>query len=134
MHLHMVVDLVPQLFWIQFCLESVYCFSVDATNKDALATKAGPVGKHQIISPLIQLMQGERQLQVLMQGHNSFDMSVEAMHDNMCHYLPEPRLAQRSHSSTLKPCSGEKLYNVNTAMCYKTYHCFQNICRHPFQS
>ncbi len=43
--------------------------------------------------------------------------------------LPARALAaQWSYSSTLEPCSGEKLYNVNTAMCYKTYQCLQNIC------
>lgn len=79
-------------------------------------------------------MQGERQLQVLIGGHNSFDKSVEAVHDNVRRYLPEPWL----HSEAIHPHSslvlGEKLCNVNTAMCYKTYHCLQNICLHPFQS
>lgn len=46
-------------------------------------------------------MQVERQLQVLIQGHNSFDMSVEAVHDNVSSYMPEPWL----HSEAIHPHS-----------------------------
>ncbi len=45
-----------------------------------------------------------------------------------CCYLPEPRLHTEAIHPHSGPCSGERLYNVNTAMCYKTYQCWQNIC------
>lgn len=46
-------------------------------------------------------MQRERRLQVLTQGHNSFDMSVEAVHDNVSRYLPEAGLhSEAIHSQS----------------------------------
>lgn len=36
--------------------------------------------------------------------------------------------AQWSHSFTLRLCSRERIYNINTEMCHKTHHCFQSTC------
>lgn len=47
-------------------------------------------------------MQGETELQVLIPDHNSADTSAEAVHDNVCYYLPD--LWQ--HSGAIHPHSG----------------------------
>ncbi len=114
-----------------FGLASAQWLSATATNnkdtQEALATKTESVQKWQMISPLIQLMQGERQLQVLIQGRNSFDVSVEAVHDNFAATCKSLGCTVVLFIHTRALFWGE-LYNVNTAMCYKTYQCLQNIC------
>ena len=86
-------------------------------------------------SPPIQLTQAERQLQVLIGGQKSFDMSVAAVHDYVCRYLPElwlHREAIHPHSSLV--LTEERLYNVNTPMCYKTYAMLAKHLHSPFSA
>lgn len=60
------------------------------------------------------LAHGETALRVLIQGHISFNMPSEAERGNVCHHCTVKLFIHP------RPCHGEKLCNVNTAMCYKT--------------
>lgn len=63
---------------------------------------------------VVLLAHGETDLRVLNQGHISFNMPSEAERGNVCHHCTVKLFIHP------RPCHGEKLCNVNTAMCYKT--------------
>jgi len=118
---------------------SAHWLAAVATNnrdtKENQATKREWVGEKKAKSLHLwhSLYEGRVQLWDQITGHNSFDMSVWAVHDNVCRYLPEPQLHSGAHSFTLQPCYGERLYNVNTAMRCNTCHCLHKICVHHLQ-